>query len=567
MKSISITNSASPAGIAPKLSRFFSLQKSAASLLALLGIAGALHWMAQGIQPKSADYKTTRLQARNIQQVVEASGVVDVQTGYEVKIGSQISGRIQRLYATLGQNVQAGQIIAKLDLPELNAQLKQARASLSTAVTRLQQQQAGMGLQETQDSTAVAQAEQDVQSNRSLLQQAQLTNHVQPLQTRATLQQAEAAMKSAKYKLALIQRTTPSQIAAARAAIAKTEAADLNAHQDLERQTTLFKKGFVAQSVRDAAQATALSADADLNSAKQQEQTLRLSLLLQKRSAAQDLKAAQAALAGATAQAQKDAALQMAVAQQQNALAKAREQLALARAGTVQNRLKQQDIEAARQAVQIAQAQVQYYQALKAKDSIATPISGTVLQLASQQGETVAAGLSAPTLIVVANLHKLQMDAYVDETDIGRVGIGMPVQIVVDSFPNRTFHGVVTNIAPSATLQQNVITYLVTCSFQHMPACLRPDMTGSVQIMAGVHKNTLTVPVQAIHWDSQGPFIYLLKHNRVCKTGIHTGATQNGYTQISGSLHQGDLVVTAGYKPEKHSSKQSLLSVFTGNRG
>ena len=88
-----------------------------------------------------------------------------------------------------------------------------------------------------------------------------------------------------------------------------------------------------------------------------------------------------------------------------------------------------------------AQAQVDYAKAQVQKTFIRSPISGTVLQLAAQQGETLAAGLSAPTLIIVADLNRLQVDAFVDETDIGKVRLGQEADVTVDAFPQHVFKG------------------------------------------------------------------------------------------------------------------------------
>src|SRR5205823_13191998 len=115
--------------------------------------------------------------------------------------------------------------------------------------------------------------------------------------------------------------------------------------------------------------------------------------------------------------------------------------LQLAQGNTAQDVLKQQDVQQAREAVKTAEAQVEYNNAQVAKTSIKSPISGTVLQLAAQQGETLAAGLSAPTLILVADLDRLQVDAFVDETDIGKVRLGLEADVTVDAYPGYVIKG------------------------------------------------------------------------------------------------------------------------------
>ncbi len=495
----------------------------------------------------TAQYKTSTVELRNIPQTIEASGVVSVQTGYQVKIGSQVSGRISHLYATVGQQVHAGQVIADLDLPEMGAQLQQAEANLSTAETRLLQQHSAAMLQFAQDRDAVSQARQDAMSSREQLAQSRIIAKVQPIQTAAALSQATAAVKSAKAKLGVLTGTQNAQIAAARAAVAKAQAADENAQADYKRDEALLSRGYIAPTVSDAAKAAALSADADLATARQQLASISISLPLQIKSAQQDLITAREALTAERALARRDAMLPMTVAQQRDAYNKALNQVQLTKSETVQNSMKLQDVAAARQAVQLAKAQVQYYEDLKSKDRIVTPISGTVLQLASQQGETVAAGLSAPTLVVVADLRRLQVDAYVDETDIGKVSPGQPVEITVDSFPDHPFAGHVIRIAPSSTLQQNVVTYDVVCSFDKLPPHIRPDMTATIAIDTGVHQGAYTVPVSAIHWGARGAYILAASGHSIHRIAVTTGSTVNGRTEIAGKVDANTVVVTAGY--------------------
>ncbi len=506
----------------------------------------------------TSQFKTASVEVRTIPQTIEASGVVSVQTGYQVKIGSQVSGRISRLYATVGQTVRAGQVIADLDLPEMSAQLQQSEANLQTARTRLAQQRSAAALQFAQDRDAVIQARQDAMASREQLNQSRVVAKEQPQQTAAALSQAVAAVKSAKAKLGLLTGTQNSQVAAAEALVLKAKAAYDNAQADYKRDQALLDRGYIAPTVCDAARAAALSADADLATAQQQLATLRVSLPLQIKSARQDLVTASEGLAAERALARRDAALPMSVAQQRDAYNKALNQVQLTRAETVQNSMKLQDIAAAQQAVRLAAAQVNYYQDLKNKDRIVTPISGTVLTLASQQGETVAAGLSAPTLVVVADLRKLQVDAYVDETDIGKVRPGQRVEITVDSFPDHPYEGHVIRIAPSSTLQQNVVTYDVVCGFDRLPPGIRPDMTATIAIDTGVHRGALTVPVSAIHWGTRGAYILAETGTTVRRVPITTGSTVDGFTEITGDITATTVVVVAGNHGNKDINPASV---------
>src|SRR5205807_9495559 len=162
---------------------------------------------------------------------------------------------------------------------------------------------------------------------------------------------------------------------------------------NLKRQQALLQRGFVAAMVVDQAQA-----DDTVNQSKVQAGLSNLQLV--KAKVAADLQNAR------------------------DQVTQAQAALSTAQANTAQNILKQQDIQQAREAVRVSQAQVDYARAQVQKTLIRTPISGTVLQLAAQQGETLAAGLSAPTLIIVADLNRLQGDAFAAETDTGQATLG-----------------------------------------------------------------------------------------------------------------------------------------------
>lgn len=93
--------------------------------------------------------------------------------------------------------------------------------------------------------------------------------------------------------------------------------------------------------------------------------------------------------------------------------------------------------------------------------TVSAPISGTVASVSTQEGETVAASLSAPTFVTLVDLSRLEVDAYVDEVDIGRVKVGQATTFTVDAYPDKIFEGRVEAIYPQAVIQDNVVNYPV----------------------------------------------------------------------------------------------------------
>ncbi|MBI5502135.1 MAG: efflux RND transporter periplasmic adaptor subunit [Deltaproteobacteria bacterium] len=114
--------------------------------------------------------------------------------------------------------------------------------------------------------------------------------------------------------------------------------------------------------------------------------------------------------------------------------------------------------------------------------TVRSPIAGIVASVSTQEGETVSSGMSAPTFVTVIDLTRLQVEAYVDEVDIGRVRPGLSATFTVDAFPDREFPGTVAAIYPKAVLQDNVVNYLTIVTVDDPEGLLRPEMTANVSI-------------------------------------------------------------------------------------
>lgn len=114
---------------------------------------------------------------------------------------------------------------------------------------------------------------------------------------------------------------------------------------------------------------------------------------------------------------------------------------------------------------------------------ITAPISGVVASVSTQEGETVAASFAAPTFVIIIDLDRLEVRAYVDETDIGRVKTGQNASFTVDTYSGVDFHGTVTAIYPGAEMKDNVVNYIAVIDFERKAGyTLRPEMTTTVNI-------------------------------------------------------------------------------------
>lgn len=138
--------------------------------------------------------------------------------------------------------------------------------------------------------------------------------------------------------------------------------------------------------------------------------------------------------------------------------------------------------------VEVAKVQLSY-------TTIYAPTSGIISSVSTQEGETVMAGLAAPTFVTIIDLDRLEVQVYVDETDIGKILVGQEATFTVDTYSDTDFKGNVIAIYPKAVIQDNVVNYIVVVEivdFQNK--ILRPEMTTSVTIQLGNGKNVLAVP-------------------------------------------------------------------------
>jgi HlyD family secretion protein len=180
-----------------------------------------------------------------------------------------------------------------------------------------------------------------------------------------------------------------------------------------------------------------------------------------------------------------------------------------------QSLAKQEDLETAQFAVRTAKANLRADETrvLQARASvgmartnldyatITSPIDGVVLTKVVDVGQTVAAGLQAPTLFTIAeDLRQMRVEASVDEADIGRVHTGQRVSFSVDAFPDRRFKGRVTQRRLGPVVTNNVVTYQVIVDTENPELTLLPGMTANVSIVTNRAEEALVVPAAALRF-------------------------------------------------------------------
>jgi HlyD family secretion protein len=139
------------------------------------------------------------------------------------------------------------------------------------------------------------------------------------------------------------------------------------------------------------------------------------------------------------------------------------------------------------------------------RTTIRAPVDGTVIKKSVEPGQTVAASLQAPELFVIAeDLRRMQVDASIDEAEVGRVHEGQEATFTVDSFPGRTFRGTVGQVRKAALVVQNVVTYTAVIATSNPNLDLFPGMTANVRIVVDSRDKALKLPNAALRFRPAG---------------------------------------------------------------
>ena len=297
----------------------------------------------------------------------------------------------------------------------------------------------------------------------------------------ALIAQRRAELKLDEAKLAAFDTLAPEELARAQADIARFAAEAKLTSEEWGRQQTLFQRLLAPQAAADAARDRNLAAQAQLESAQRA--------------------------------------------------------LELVRTGNAEGRKQAEaDVERARAALESALVDRSF-------TVLRSPIAGVVASVSTQEGETVAAGLSAPTFVTIVDLDRLQLNAYVDEVDIGKVAPGHSARFTVDAFPARDFKGRVAAIYPTATIQDNVVKYVVAVEIEDgYEGLLRPEMTANVRIQLD-ERPVLAVPSRAIRRENGRSVVYVQVGERIDARPVRAGWRDGSWVEIAQGLVAGDRVL------------------------
>lgn len=294
----------------------------------------------------------------------------------------------------------------------------------------------------TQVSGQVAELNADFNTE---VKEGQLIARIDPQSFEARLRQAEADLAIAKANVSMqtaAKVRAEADLASAQANLENRRATDDEAQRELKRKEALLSRGVASN--RDVTQA---KAQAD--------------------SASAQTRSSEAALRSGQAQ------IEVAQAQIENALA------------------------------QVQQREASVEQALidLERTFIRAPVNGVVINRQVSLGQTVAASLNAPVLFTIAqDLRQMQVEANIDEADIGQIEAGQQVEFSVDAHAGRTFRGRIEQVRQAPQVVQNVVTYTVIVTANNAQQLLLPGMTANVNVVLNRREDVLRVPNTALRF-------------------------------------------------------------------
>jgi HlyD family secretion protein len=566
-------------------------------------IAGVIFWwlpfrLAPSVAPTTATTSQGTL-------TIAVSGSGAVAAARQVDLPFQQAGTVTAVTVKIGDPVKTGQPLAQLDSSTLQLQLQQAQANLTSAEAALAKAQGGSptpqdlataqaalgnakaqltktktasvtDIQTAQAQLVAAQAKltalqnptpADISAAQLKLQQAQTsfqttrdgdsqakTNAYNQMQQAVdSLTQAQSNYATAQQNWTYVQATgrDPTQPSTTNAQ-GKKVANKLSATQRQQYYNTYVQ----AQVALASAQSAVNNAQVNYDAARQKE--------------AVEVPQAQAAVADA--QTQLDALQHPSatdVQQAQAAVTQAQAQLtALEGGGTAANLAAAQsqvvqaqsnldaltapaaapDIAAAKAGVVQAQTAVATAQHNLDLATLKAPFDGVVEAVNVQPGGIVSATTAALTLVDRSRLH---VDINLSETDAARVAVGQPVALTFDALPNVILAGKVADIAPAATVQQNVVTYPVQVEFDPGTTPVKVGMSATADIQVQQIKDAILVPSRAVQTSGSAQSVVVLQGPQQVPVPVQveTGPTSNGQTQIVGCvatgtqcLHPGDVL-------------------------
>jgi RND family efflux transporter MFP subunit len=470
-----------------------------------------------------------------------ATLVGTVQASLTADLAPKVSGTVTAVTVREGDRVRAGQVLARLEAADLEAEVVRGRAGVAAARAALAQAETGVAIQKTQSATRVAQAEAALRAAReqmSLVREG--PRRQEKRRADEAVRQAQAALEAARANLSVTREgARRQQKLQADAALRQAEAGARTAQATHDRYRALLDQGAVSQQQYDEIALQLEVARAALETARQQ------SLLLYEGARPQELQQAEEGVR------QAEAALQAALAQRdltyegpraqeirqaEAQLRQAEEGLRMARAATDENRIQEARVRMLRAQLHQSQADLAAARVSLGYATIVAPFSGIVSRRHADPGALATPG--RPILSVI-DPSRFRFEAIVPERQISSVRLGAPVSVGIDAL-GRRLAGRVAQIVPAADPGSR--SFLVKVGLAKAEG-LSPGLFGRLRLPVGTTRGIL-VPESAL-WRAESLVGVVTVEDGVAhRRLVTTGAVHDGGVEVLSGLKPGEAIVT-----------------------
>jgi HlyD family secretion protein len=514
-------------------------------------LCGGAGWLISGAHLRvdpSANERTFTVERGSVTVEVSESGAVEPVRVVEIK--SRVPGRIEALWVDEGAVVEQGQLLARIDPREIRQQVEQGSAQVESA--RASALRARIALE-----MEARQARLQLQQAQIRYEQALREAEMQPTLTQTTLKNAENALKTAQENLRLLREVKhPQERVELANALRDAETRLQEARRNFERLQALLEKGYVARQQVDAAQTQLVAAESQLRNLQQRQQQLAQQQAIELENARLQVESAQSDLERARASAVQDEL-------KRKALESARTDLENARLRLRTIDMRQLELQQARASEKQAVSQFQNLIIQLSETDVRAPIRGVVTRRYREVGELVMSGTTGfgegTPILQVADLSQMRVRLNLNELDVAKVRVGMPVEITVDALPQRKFRGTVRKIAPAALLNSQqqqtptlgVVKFAVEVHLNQTDDALRPGMTARCRIVTAQKTNTLRLPLEALGKEGNRDYVLRVLPNQTEPNGkpktekvfVKVGLRSANYAEILSGIREGDKVL------------------------
>ena len=497
--------------------------------LLLVAAAGAVGWYYfnyYAVAQESAEPALQTARVRKGDIMITASGTGNLLPATELNLAFRSGGVLAEMLVQVGDEVEAGQILARLDDADAQAQVAQAEANLTLAELKLSE------LSQEADPAALAAAQATLAAAQADLHKLQSPPGEQEVLA------AQQNLKSAQETLALLQAgPDPEQVKIAKANLTLAEI-NLRAAQaayDQVAPVTEKKDGSTVGIGESKEAADLWVATTNYEKAKAEYEEALAG------PTADDIADARAKVA--LAQAQLDALLadpdpeEVAAAEAKVAQAQAQLDALLAGASTEDRKAAEVSVTLARYNLENAQRQLE-------NTLLRAPVAGTIVAVQAQAGEPVG---TAP-IITLADLETPLVRFWVEEADLISVSPGNPVEIVFEALPDYVFPGQIARVDPALVTVDGTpaVQAWASVDLDAHPVSLLSGMTAEVEIIAGEAQDTLLVPVQALRELSPGQYAVFVVHpdGELELRPVTVGLKDFANAEILSGLERGEVVST-----------------------